>query len=400
MSREKHINATAGFTGLSSRSAKSITLTIQLGHGHPPVIETVKVAPTKANCQHWFKRLQEIQFKITDNSFVYFDYFPRGKNSAKFAYANNDKKNIGIRLNDFLTEIMTVNKNEFSHSTIQTYRNIIQHDLIPEFGRLYAGELGHAELTKWTDTLMITQKTLNNKCAPLRRILDTAIREGAITHNIFRQCPPEALKNSSYEIDAFTKDEQAAILAQEMPEHLLNMITFWFFTGLRSSEIYGLTWNKYNKVKRTLTIDASRVLDRPKDTAKTKAGNREFPLLSRARAALENQYTLMNQKQLITKDSERFIFSNPKTGKPWTYVAFTRLWTKVLKQAGIRYRPPYNMRHTFATMMVALAGDRSLYHVTQALGHRSETTTRNLYVDSNVIWVPADWSDVDEYLSR
>lgn len=47
------------------------------------------------------------------------------------------------------------------------------------------------------------------------------------------------------------------------------------------------------------------------------------------------------------------VFHDLKTGKPWKYRTITDVrgfWEITLKQLGIRYRRPYNMRHTYATI--------------------------------------------------
>jgi len=47
------------------------------------------------------------------------------------------------------------------------------------------------------------------------------------------------------------------------------------------------------------------------------------------------------------------VFHDPKTAEAWTYVKITDIrsfWQATLKKTGIRYRRPYNMRHTYATM--------------------------------------------------
>ena len=48
------------------------------------------------------------------------------------------------------------------------------------------------------------------------------------------------------------------------------------------------------------------------------------------------------------------VFQDPRYGTPWADErAFRRsYWTPTLKRLGIRYRRPYNMRHTYATTML------------------------------------------------
>jgi hypothetical protein len=64
------------------------------------------------------------------------------------------------------------------------------------------------------------------------------------------------------------------------------------------------------------------------------------------------------------------VFHDPKTGEPWKYQTITDVrsfWKMTLKRLGIRYRRPYNMRHTYATLGV-MSGARPAFLATQ-LGH-------------------------------
>jgi integrase len=53
-----------------------------------------------------------------------------------------------------------------------------------------------------------------------------------------------------------------------------------------------------------------------------------------------------------------------------------RVWRPALAKAGLRYRRPYCLRHTFATMMLQT---QSIRYVSQQLGHSSPTMTLNVY---------------------
>src|SRR5215470_5472719 len=54
-----------------------------------------------------------------------------------------------------------------------------------------------------------------------------------------------------------------------------------------------------------------------------------------------------------------------------------RVWTPALAAAGISYRKPYSLRHTFATLL--LAQGQSIPCVSAQLGHSSPTITLNVY---------------------
>ena len=54
-----------------------------------------------------------------------------------------------------------------------------------------------------------------------------------------------------------------------------------------------------------------------------------------------------------------------------------KVWEPVLKRLGIRYRPPYQMRHTFATL--AISAGENINWVARMLGHQSPVVTLEKY---------------------
>lgn len=389
---------TKQYEGLRSRSPKSLMITIYFGNGDY-FTETIKVPPTNTNCLYWYKKSIYFQELIARNEFVYADHFPLGKNGGKFSFLRGDKDLLKVRLINFQNEIQGKNKNNYVFSTVKNYV-VSANVMIEEFGHLYAGQLTLVDIADWSKTLDITKKTLIEKLRPLRFVLDTAMREGVINKNILRECELEASRKSRFQIEAFTHDEQNAILAQEMDDHLRNMITVWFFTGLRTSEIFGLKWSKFDIKKKTLLIDEAQVAGQQKFSAKTAAGNRQFTLLNRAYDALCDHRASKKIISITSMTTDSFVFLNPQSGRPWQYAGFTKSWARLLEKAGVRYRSPRQIRHTFATMMISLIGEGSLSPLVQAFGHETEGTMRRCYIDRSVVWVDADWSEVNKYLEK
>jgi len=58
------------------------------------------------------------------------------------------------------------------------------------------------------------------------------------------------------------------------------------------------------------------------------------------------------------------------------------MWKPVLKKAGVKYRNPYQTRHTYASMM--LSASEPLAWVSKQMGHSSIVTTATKYVR----WIP------------
>ena len=112
---------------------------------------------------------------------------------------------------------------------------------------------------------------------------------------------------------------------------------------------------------------------------KTAAGRREVVLLPMTLDALEGQktFTFLEGKR---------IFHNPRTQKAWDTDAQIRrtAWQHAIKKSGIRYRNPYQTRHTYASLMLS-AGESPLW-VAQQMGHRDWGLIRQRYGR----WIPEE----------
>jgi integrase len=78
------------------------------------------------------------------------------------------------------------------------------------------------------------------------------------------------------------------------------------------------------------------------------------------------------------------VFQNPRTLERWTGDQPIRktLWAHALKRAEVRYRNPYQTRHTYASMMLS-AGEHPMW-VAQQMGHADWGMIRRIYGK----WIP------------
>ena len=113
------------------------------------------------------------------------------------------------------------------------------------------------------------------------------------------------------------------------------------------------------------------------ETPKTRSGKREVKLLPSALTALESQ-------KPFTWLAGDEIFQNPNTAQRWAGDQPIRktLWRHALKRGGVRYRKPYQTRHTYASMMLS-AGEHPMW-VAKQMGHADWTMIARVYGR----WIP------------
>lgn len=292
--------------------------------------------------------LGEIQNQINSGEFNYSKYFPNSKKLELFGVVKKTK-NIKSYLDEYLK--ICQNRN-LSPSTINGYEKCLS--ALSALHKLHVSELTPAVLKNWIASRKTKLKTTRNNLSFLRSAIDEAVTDGLLTIN------PVSLVSASryhvidsspsaddYEVDPFTPAETLAIYQCCRYPEWENLFRFAFNTGLRSSELCALRWPDLDTIGNTAHVQAASVVGVLKGT-KTKAGTRKVELNSEALAALQaqKQYTFMKSE---------FIFSDPKTGEPWANADAIRkkAWVPTLTKAGVRYRNPYQTRHTFATKHIS-----------------------------------------------
>jgi integrase len=199
----------------------------------------------------------------------------------------------------------------------------------------------------------------------LRSVFEDALNDEIIDFNPFDRIALNKLlrqttKPSDYEVDPFDAGERGALLkaarADEAP-----MLRFWFNSGLRPGELMALRWTKVDWVNRKVRIDLNLVAKTEKGP-KTDAGVRDVDLNDEAIAALIAQKS-------ATFLAQEHVWHNPRTNTPWEADAQIRktLWQPLCTRSGVRYRNPYQVRHTFAS--AHLTAGANPWYVAQQLGH-------------------------------
>ena len=118
---------------------------------------------------------------------------------------------------------------------------------------------------------------------------------------------------------------------------------------------------------------------------KTAAGIRDIDLSLDAISAL-------NMQKAVSFLEGGKVWMNPRTGEPWGSDAQIRrtLWEPLCKRAGVRYRNPYQMRHTYASTLLT-AGSNPFWVASQ-LGHVDVEMVFKVYGR----FIPKNYSKLNE----
>lgn len=290
--------------------------------------------PTPANIKYAHRLATEIKDKIRHETFSLVEYFP--------ASGSGGVLTVGSQLDTWLEA------QRIEQSTRSGYESAINFWKIAKVGDKPLRTLKHSHILLALATRPdLAGKTINNYVSVLREAMALAKLDKLITENPAAEIP--RAKHQKEPPDPFSRDELERITAnfqEKHPGQVANLVEFWFWTGMRTSELAGLNWANVDLTSGTVLVAEAMVRGVRKSNTKTNVA-RLVKLHSRALAALQRQ-------RQHTQVAGNEVFQDPRYGTPWSDErAFRRsYWTPILKRLGIRYRRPYNMRHTCATTML------------------------------------------------
>ena len=314
---------------------------------------------------------------IDKGTFDYATTFPDSKRAPKLTAVPGR----AITVTSYLGAWLDRRRPNLKASTFGGYLKVVNGHLIPGFGRQPLADIKRIDIKTWAAGLSAGNKAIANIFSVFRAALQEAFEDELIESNplagwVYRKTEPP---RETDDVDPFTPEEQAAILAR-LDGQGWALIQFAFWTGLRTSELVALTWSDVDWRRGVVQIRRAQTQAARKtgpETTKTRAGLREIKLLPPALDALTQQKTWT-----FLKGEE--VFQNPRTGERWTGDQPIRktLWTHALKRAEVRYRNPYQTRHTYASMMLS-AGEHPMW-VAQQMGHADWGMIRRIYGK----WIP------------
>ncbi len=325
--------------------------------------ERIALSPTPTNLRYASRLRGEIINKIDIGEFNYIEEFPNSK-TARHIY----KTSGGNRLDDKLNEWLEFKKKFVRYSTFKDYEKSVAH-LCKKWGHLYPIELKRSMIKKWLISLGISQKRANNLLIPIRSVYKDLYEDELISRDPFFGWKPEMPdKSGNSEVDPFERKEMDAII-----DNCPHAAARWhfqaaFWSGMRTSEQIAITWS--DNLEEVIKIDKGRV-DQVVSGPKTISGYREILKLPKLAEAIHNM-------REITGWSGKEIFCDPRTNKAWKNdSAIRKYFMMVCKRADVRYRKPYNTRHTFASMMLT-SGENHKW-IANILGHKDLNTFYRVY---------------------
>jgi integrase len=261
----------------------------------------------------------------------------------------------------------TAYRSNLSESTRLRYGHLYDKHILPELGPLALAEITPEVIARWQAQRLALgggPVAVRGALTLLGGILQRAVEGGHLQTNPVRAVRKATLpRRSEVRPLAPAIVERMRRAATPRDATLLSMLAY---SGLRPGEALALQWRDIRE--QTILVERALSLGQEKDT-KTSA-HRTVRLLAPLAADLR-EWQLRSGRP-----SDHALIFPSKKGGPWTLSAYQswrrRAFKRALNRAGVAHGRPYDLRHSFASLL--LHEGRSVIYVARQLGHDARLT--------------------------
>jgi integrase len=273
---------------------------------------------------------------------------------------------------------------ELERGSLRQYRMSVNLHIVPFLGAVRLARLTTPVIVEFRDQLLekFSRMTARTALSHLRSILGEMQRRGLIAQN----------NANPVRVEIRSRERRKLIVGRDVPskaevQRLLAAAHGWWrillttavFTGMRASELRGLTWDDVDFERKRVDIrqraDQFRMIGQPKSAA----GTRSIPL---AEPALNVLREWRREWQLAGRKGDGLVFRGAQ-GDVLSPTPFVNRWSAAQREGGIvdaAGEPKYSfhkLRHFFASW--AIEQGFSPKRLQEMLGHSSVKMTFDTY---------------------
>ncbi len=279
---------------------------------------------------------------------------------------------------------LAVHKTKIRHSTYLTYRGAVYNHVLPAFGYLPLRKLTAQELDAFY-ARKIEEGLSSYRVRGIHMVISMALKQAVrwrlIVRNIAEDVSPPR-ETQHREKRVLTPDQAQRLLDAAKGHRLEAMLTLALATGMRRGEILALRWQDIDFQSRSLTVQRS--LSRlpggyREHEPKTASGKRRIALPSFVIEALQQHHTRQLEAKLRAGpawEEHNLVFCNIY-GRFLSSSSLHKLFTSLLRKAGLPHIRFHDLRHSAATILLAMKVPVKV--VQELLGHSSIAITLGVY---------------------
>jgi integrase len=243
--------------------------------------------------------------------------------------------------------------------TTETLRYRLQH-AVEAFGTTRVDKLRPGAIGAWRKRLPPGSAHYIHRA--LRQVIRYGVRCRYLDENPATVVPNPAPKQGEMRIFSW---QELDIVSAELRPLYRGIPVFAAGTGLRPEEWVALERRDVDRDQRTVSVQRGYASGKLKEFPKTHRSRRRVPLRSHVFAALEARPARLDSPLL---------FPGARGGHLDLHNFRERHWKPALRAAGLEYRRPYDLRHTYATF--SIAAGVSLFALARRMGTSLEMIDR------------------------
>ena len=271
-------------------------------------------------------------------------------------------------------------RNELERSTLKAYRSHVRIHIEPKMNNTLLSDLSRSDVRGFMDQLIddgISRALVKKIMVSLRALLSEAVEREWVTHNVATEVK---LKRSSRvdgkRVEIPTKEEIRLIIDNAPETHRVMFVTA-LFTGMRISELRGLTWTAIDMDRKVI-----RVFQRADEYCqiglpKSKAGTREIPMTPTV-------FNSLNRWKEDCPDSRLDLVFPNSVGKVQNYSnIYNRVFkpmlveNEIVNDIGAAKFGIHGLRHAAASLFIEQGWNPK--KIQTLLGHSSINMTMDVY---------------------
>ncbi len=275
-------------------------------------------------------------------------------------------------------------------TTFEGYDSSYRNYILPQLGKHRIDQIDRTKMQSFVRGLLdkgLAKDSIRLILAALSVLYSDAVENEIVVKNptigmgkFYRQAPKK-----HEEIEPLTEEEVIQLLEATLkyaPDQY-PLLLGALHTGMRSGELAGLQWGDIDWNGKFLKVRRNFVRGRV-GTLKTKNGRRRVDLSDELIETLGNLRRTKRKEALARGRNEipEWIFSNRRGNPADMHNLKRRYFRKVLRKAGLRSIRFHDLRHTYASLL--LAQGQPLTYVSQQLGHANPQITLKIYAH----WIP------------
>lgn len=274
-------------------------------------------------------------------------------------------------LDGYVRDVWTATYAPPARATRATYASVYDHLISPHLGSVPLRDLTPELIARWQSDRLNAgagPHSVRKALSLLGNILQRAVEGRRLAANPVRSVRPAKLPRRA-EVKPLSPSviERMRAASTDRDAALLSVLAY---AGLRPGEALALRWADVRA--RTILVERAAALGEVKDT-KTDH-HRTVRLLAPLAA------DLAAWRMVVGDPSDSALIFPGRDGRVWTLSAYQswrrRSFSRALAAAGIEHARPYDLRHSFASLL--LHEGRNVIYVARQLGHDA-TLTLNTY---------------------